>query len=411
MRKDMHFIGLGRRAIPAFALTVGLALAIAACGGSSGGSSSATAGGGSTLTIGYTPGLTGELGPFDSEVLKGMRLRVQQLNAAGGAGGEQIKLEVRDGASDPAKQRAATQELLESGVNFMVGSCSAATSTPSAILAQSKSVPMVLTCAGESNFPASVGEFAFLANSGSLAEGAGMAQFAVETKKWKKAYVVGSEDLEYTKEIDEGFKGGFEKLGGEVVAEDQVGLFAQSYQSEVAKIAAYKGSYDFIETPLFVPDIVTFLKELRTAGVDAPVLIDDGGNSPLLFSAGDPGEIYVATFGFPRKGTNFGKFAAAYTKQYGTEPQSSNPGLGADIIDLIAAAEEKAGSNEPKALRDAFANLEDVEATEATISYAGAPYGQGLQEHPFTIVTGNAAHDGFTYAATVKVDPEIVPKP
>ncbi len=409
--------GRGRRALGAIA--AGAVFALAACGGDDDqGATTAAAsgdgdgGGGGTVMIGFTPSLTGMNGPFDSEVLKGARIRVDQINAEGGAGGKwKLDLQVQDAASDPAKQRVATQELLGKGANFMIGSCSGAVSTPSALLSAGKNVSTVLTCAGESAFPKNVGEFGFLSVAGSLHMGAGLAQFAVKDKDWKTAYVVGSDGIEYTVELGTSFKDAYKQLGGEVVAEDKVDLFKQSYAAAVNKIKAFKGDYDVIMTPLFVPDLNAFLSELRAAGIDKPVLLADGADSPLLFESGNPGEVYVATFGFPKEGSRFAEFAESYRTEHKRDVPSANPGLGADIIDLISAAVVKAGSNDSRALRDAFASLEDVEATTGTISYEGSPFGVGLADRALVITTADDSGKAFAHAADVQVDPAIVPQP
>jgi branched-chain amino acid transport system substrate-binding protein len=387
---------------------------IAACGGdddnassTSGGSGAESTGG--TVTVGFTPALTGFLGPFDTEVVKGARLRAEQLNAEGGAGGKwKIKLLVQDGASDPAKQRVAAQDVIDQGAEFMIGSCNGSITTPAALFAKSKGIATVTTCSGDAAFPSKVPEYGFVANSGAPMMGSAMGEFAAD-KGWKRAYLVGSDTNEYVAQITKGFKTGYPAAGGKITGEDSAEIFKQSYAAQVNKIKAAGDSFDVVVTPLFVPDAVTFIKQLRGAGIDKPVVLDDGGDAPLLFSAGDPGEVYVATFGFAQPGNALEKFNAAFAEKYGKPPTGVQPGLGGDLIDLIGAAAVDAGSNDPQKLRDAFAALKNIQATTAKVSYAGAPYGPGLQQHPLAIL--KTVGTKFEYQTTVDPDPANVPKP
>ena len=223
--------------------------------------------------------------------------------------------------------------------------------------------------------------------------------------------MVGSKSMEYVAEYTTGFKHSFTAAGGEMVGEDSVQIGQKSYSSAVNKLKAAQGKYDVIFTPLFVPDVVTFLTELRAAGIKTPVLLGDGADTPLLFSAGDPGEIFLSSWGVSEDNPKLEAFNEAFTEAHGKAPESGNPAIGASIIDVIEAAVTKAQSTDSVAVRDAIAELQDVQTATGPISYKGAPYGAGLQMHPSAILTANERGNGFDYEKTVAADPKIVAKP
>lgn len=96
-----------------------LALVTAACsssssGGSpsSGGTSAATK---SPYTIGAILDLTGPTAASDAFQLKGIKLAISQVNAAGGINGHKLVLKTADDGADPSKDGPAYQRLVEQG--------------------------------------------------------------------------------------------------------------------------------------------------------------------------------------------------------------------------------------------------------------------------------------------------------
>ena len=118
------------------ALTVALALAVAACG-----KGGAEEGGGNpasdeaavktgpgatadTITLGYLPDLSGVFAPNGKAMMEGANLYWDAKNAAGGICGRQIKVSVQDTGYDPQKAVAAYQQLSGDvvGLGLVLGS-------------------------------------------------------------------------------------------------------------------------------------------------------------------------------------------------------------------------------------------------------------------------------------------------
>src|SRR5262249_9749635 len=124
------------------ALTV-LATALAAAG-----TLTSTAQAKDSYVIGYFGSLTGFLSSFDNPVLKGIRVAVEDVNAAGGIDGKvPIELKVVDSKSDPAQSAVAAEELLAAGAKLLIGPCSGDIGIPGAQAAQAKGIPVIVTCA------------------------------------------------------------------------------------------------------------------------------------------------------------------------------------------------------------------------------------------------------------------------
>ena len=199
-----------------------------------------------------------------------------------------------------------------------------------------------------------------------------LADYAVE-QGFKNAYLLCSPDSSYTSKSCDYFTQVFESKGGTVVSQGAYTLGAPDFNSEVTRIKALSPEPDVIFTPAYPPDAPTFIKQLRAAGIDTPVLSMDGVDSQATIDAGGEAVegLVFTTHGFPEPGTPAGDFWERYTKAQGEAPESVFAATGYDLIKIIEAAVIKAQSVEPAAVRDAIDGLEGVEGATGTITYAG----------------------------------------
>jgi branched-chain amino acid transport system substrate-binding protein len=130
------------------ALVAVLALGgFAACGGDDeGGSGSKTGGGGDPIKIGAVLGSSGAIAQSGTEMLNGMKLAVEKLNAEGGIEGHKVELVHVDDQNDPQQAVTATRKVLSQGIKGLVGSSSSTDGVPIAEVAKN-TVPTVLALA------------------------------------------------------------------------------------------------------------------------------------------------------------------------------------------------------------------------------------------------------------------------
>jgi branched-chain amino acid transport system substrate-binding protein len=139
-------VGIGRfrrSAAPAL-----LALLVAACG-PGGGADGADASAGDPIRIGVVTSLTGPFAPFGIQVEAGMRLAVDELNAAGGVDGRPVELVVADDAGDPEEAVTAYERMVEQdGVVAVGGLISSDVALATSRVAEELEVPLFLVKAG-----------------------------------------------------------------------------------------------------------------------------------------------------------------------------------------------------------------------------------------------------------------------
>jgi branched-chain amino acid transport system substrate-binding protein len=379
----------GARALMlALVAVIAAAIAIAGCGGgsssssssggeeSSAGSTTSSGGGGeqgSTFKVGYAASETGRLAIFEQPFIKGLEMSVEKINEEGGIDGKtKIELTIKDAKSDPSTGAVVAQELISEGAQFLITACDADTSLPASQLAEQNEIPVLNSCGSGSGLPAQVGEFQFLNVYGTEVEGQAMAEFAIN-QGYKNAYVMTSHDIEYTESLMSAASKTFEDRGGKILGTEEFKLEQPRYTTQATQIA--NANPEVVLTSIFLPASVTFLKNLRAAGYDGPVIGDDGDEGDQLFSAGSAAEnMYVFTFGFPSPDAA-GKPLAAWNKEYeqkyGEPPETVIAALGGTAACLIENSVSDAKSTEPVAVRNAMANLENVQCPTSKITYKG----------------------------------------
>lgn len=345
----------------------GIALVAAACGTGSGGD-----GDSGTLKVGVAAGLTGYLAPYDQPVLNGLRIGVEEINKGGGIDGEyKIDLNIKDTESDAAQTSVATQELIDSGVQILLTPCDVDPSIAAGQLAQDEQIPAISLCSSTPTLPQEVGNYMFSSFPGDNVQATVSATHARE-QGYETAFIFYSPDTAYTEKLPEYFAEVFEREGGEVVGRTTYSFGQQSFGSVVSEIKNLDPQPDVIMTSAYEPEFPAFIRQLRSAGVDIPVIESDGIDSPTTFELGDVVEgVVFTTAGFPKPGSPLEEFNEKYEEEYGEDPGTIFAGVGYDLATVIDAAVTEADSTDPTAIRDALASLSGIEGVTGTISYEG----------------------------------------
>ena len=121
-----------KRRLLSLALALCLAASLTACGGSktpeasTGTSGSAAEAGGGTVTLGMIGPLTGSLAVYGTHIENGVKLAIEEINAAGGVtlsdGAYQLAVETKDDQGDSTECVNAMNALISDGVQLVVGS-------------------------------------------------------------------------------------------------------------------------------------------------------------------------------------------------------------------------------------------------------------------------------------------------
>ena len=254
----------------------------AGCGDDDSSSSSSTASAaGDPVVIGVASAQTGGFSFFDVPVKNAIELAAKQINADGGIEGRPVEVVVADTKSDPNQSAAAAIDVLDKGADVVVTMCDYDLGAPAAREAD-KAGKIALSCAGSPLFGAKgIGPLAFSVNEGTPTQGVIAADFA-SSKGWKTAYMLGDTGEDFTRTWCEEFKTAFTATNGAdaIVGEDTFKQGDTTVASQVSRLRSSGVKPDVIALCGYPPTGATAIKQLRAAGIDAPIVTTSGFDGP-----------------------------------------------------------------------------------------------------------------------------------
>jgi branched-chain amino acid transport system substrate-binding protein len=345
---------------------VGLAAGLVACGGddskssSSSSSGSDKASGGKSLackdgalTVGIAKAKSGGSSFFDIAGTRGAKIAFDQINAKGGIKGCQIKVIEGDTKSDPAVAATVAKDLIDKGAQILLVPDDFDLGIAAARVGQKAGVLTLSTAASSTEFAKAVGDKFF--NSGPTTEQLGTAQakFALD-KDWKSTYMVVDPGLAYFTEQVTAYTKTYEAGGGKIVGTDKVDSLSgkSDYSSTVSKIKSANPKPDVINAQMIFPPIGSFVKQLRAAGIDTPVLgnvtlqtrelpklVGPAGSNDINYSA----QVYFEGAGQdPKTDPAIDQFAKDYEAKFGNFPEQANgPGSYQALMAIEQALQKK----------------------------------------------------------------------
>ncbi|MDR3563069.1 MAG: ABC transporter substrate-binding protein [Negativicutes bacterium] len=316
-----------------------------------------------TIKVGCNLELTGSIAPFGQDALRGARLAVKEVNAAGGLLGRQVEFIEQDNASDPSQSAKAMVSLIsQSKVVAVIGTVGSRNAMAAAPLAEKFRIPLVSPSATNPRVTMTgglVNSFVFRCAFIDPFQGKVMSEFATGSLGAKRAAILTDNTSDYSKAISQVFQAIFADNGGIIVAQETYRQKDQDFTSQLARIQELNPDVIFI--PGYYQEAGLIIKQAREMGITVPLLGADGWDSPrLLQIAGNDAlnNTFFSNHFSPQDNTPaVKKFVADYKKEYWVEPNALSA-LGYDSAELLFAAIKKANSTDPEKIQGALESVE-----------------------------------------------------
>lgn len=335
------------------------------------------------LKIGFAADL-GELGAFsDQPGSEAAQVQVDLINADGGVGGLPVEYEVKDIQGDPAATQRAAQELLDDGVNALIGPPFGNTGIP--LLDTVGGAAPIIFMASTDPQLADPSRGAFLASFSDPVQSAAAAEFASD-QGWTTAVTFSSADDVYFSGNPKYFTEAFEEAGGTVDRDFSFSLADEDFSSQVNELASMDPQPEVLFTAMVMPQTATLLQQLEGAGLtDITVIGVDGFDATVVWSAGDVANgVFFTAHTFPSDDNHVQQFlddAAAA----GSEIETISFGaLASDAVQILAFAAETTCSVDGPAMIAAINEIENLEVTTGSVTFAGT---NGVPEKDVAILT------------------------
>jgi len=335
------------------------------------------------LRIGFAADL-GELGAFsDQPGSEAAQVMVDMINDTGGVGGLPIEYTVKDIQGDPAATQRAAQELLDDGVNALIGPPFANTGAP--LLDTVDGQAPIIFMASTDITLADPSRGAFLASFSDPVQSAAIAEWAIG-EGHTTAVTMSSTDDVYFSGNPEYFAEVFEAGGGTVVADYAFSLADADFSTQVNEIAALSEPPAVLFTAMVMPQTGVLLEQLAAAGLgDVIVAGVDGFDATVVWSAGEIANgIVFSAHTFPLDSNGVERFLADAAAAGANIETISFGALAADAVQILAAAATEACSVDAATLIATIDGLVNQPVVTGTVTYAGTG---GVPEKDVVILT------------------------
>ncbi|MES0110077.1 ABC transporter substrate-binding protein [Mesorhizobium sp. M0013] len=337
------------------------------------------------IVIGLSSPQTGGAAYLGQHQRWGAELAINEINAAGGAIGQQLELAVQDNQCNPTQGATSAEQLISIGkVSAIVGAlCSSATLSIMPIIEKAK-IPLVVETSTSPKITEQAGvggnTWTFRINPSDSELAVGLARFLIADGKIKKVAFAG-EDTDYGRGGHSALKTVLEKNGIEVGDGDFFGRDTQDFSAFLARMASEKP--DAIALYLNGADELNFLRQYRASGLSVP-LTGRVEFSELQEGIVESGAINGATSVYPYSeqiaaGEN-AAFVETFKKKFGELPNTQSYEA-YTAIKLVADAIERAKSSEPAKIRDALESA----AYKATLGDV-LKFDDHHQAHPSAVI-------------------------
>jgi branched-chain amino acid transport system substrate-binding protein len=310
----------------AAAAAAAVCLAAAACSAPGSSSSSAGAGGSSSASSGpikiavvdAQSGSSSDLGQFE---YRGVKLAVDQANAAGGVDGRKIALSLSDDQGDPTVGTELARKIASQGDVAMLGTAESAVTLAMAPILESEHIPNITS--GQSTKLLAVGSpYLFLNGPTGLTYDTTLAKYLVTTKGYKKIAMLTNNDSYGAGEHD-AFTAALKAVGLTPVADKVVPADQNNRTPALTAIRGKNPQVLFIGAEEAQSGLT--VKQARALGMNAVIAEGAPAGTPLYLSTAGVANTNGTIVSSPYLGNDTSaaakKFAAAYTAAYGSAPE------------------------------------------------------------------------------------------
>ncbi len=302
-----------------FALVLALVLCMslfAGCAPKEGGEDT-----GETIKFGFLGPLTGPVAQYGIAIRNGIKMYVDELNAAGGLLGKQIELIEYDEKGDAQEAINGFNKLVEqdkvvavfgsvtSGPTFAVADASAAMADP---------IPVITSSATADDITAS-GDNMFRTCFKDSFQGGTMARYAAEIVGANTAAIIFNNSTDYSTGLKDAFEAECKNVAIDVVSVESYGENTVDFKAQLTNIAAKNPEV------LFVPDYYTeaalIAQQARELGIEAVLLGGDGWDT-VIETSSEPstlaGSFYSSHYSADDPAS--ADFVAKYKEKFNADP-------------------------------------------------------------------------------------------
>lgn len=323
------------------------------------------------VKVGYIIPLSGgAAASIGQEMSRATHMAVEHINEAGGISsldGAKIDLLEVDSRGDPKVALTEAERLITvEGVSVMVGAFQSSVTFPATAVAEKYEVPWVVDLSAKADITERGFKYVFrptqIPSSGNADSVVDFVQWAGEkTGKKPETAAIVYENTDWGQDLAQRMRDRFAENGVKVVLDESYPANSPDLRPLVLKIKGRKP--DVISVTSYAADAIQIHKLINQMRIDALAVVGSGAGQvdpsfiPSVGAGGSEGIFTTNGWAGYESAitTPFAKrFWDEYVAEYGVEPSEFSV-VGYSVVWILKDALERAGSADPKAIRDALA--------------------------------------------------------
>ena len=305
-----------------------------------------------TIKIGVVTDRVGVSKPYSEPATEGIIFGAAEINRKGGVLGRKIELLIEDDQSRPDISAAMARKLIDQGAVFILSmSLTPATQQQQTVTMEAKTPQMTPMNSGDTLTTQLPNPYFWQTGPLGSIQIATLLAHAKSKQLKRVALITDNSDLGQL--LGRFFKGGLEKSGIQVVAEEVVARGATTAAPQMQKIRAANPDAMFMAGVLTAENVLIF-KAYREFGLKFPIHSSYNLSVPVYMTVAK-GLIDGVTFvdAYDPEKPEVKAFEAAYRKAMGKDSFNLH-GYGYDGIMLVTEAIRRAGSTDKEKIRAAM---------------------------------------------------------
>jgi branched-chain amino acid transport system substrate-binding protein len=339
----------------AFWALLGIAICVGGCKKQPGESSD--------IVIGEYGSMSGSNAVFGVGTDNGIKLAVDEVNAAGGILGKPVRLVSEDDEGNQDEAVAVVKKLIDqdSAVGIL-GEVASTRSLAGGGICEQEHVPMISPSSTNPDVTRDR-KYVFRVCFTDDFQGSVGAKFAI-SKGWKRVALFSSTNSDYSKKLSQFFKQTFTSLGGQIVAEETYSDGDTEFKAQLTRMQSTNP--DAVYLPGYYTEINLILNQARSLGFNVPFFGGDGWDG-LTLDAISEGCFFTNHYSPDDPRPSVQDFIKKYQAKYGQVPDAFGI-TGYDAANVMFDAIKRAGSTDRDAVRDAIAQTKDFPGAGGSIT-------------------------------------------
>lgn len=329
------------------------------------------------IKIGIYADLSGGSAQWGNDSVKGSKLYIKELNAAGGIMGRKIEPVIYDCKMSPTEGvKAYTRLVNEDHVCGVYGSLVSNIGLAVSPVAEKMKIPVVARCMDERvttpdfkledpENPGRVNPYCFLLQPSSYQQSYMIAGFAIDELNMNSFAMLYTPSNSYSYMLAKGFEYYVKKRGKKMVGGFEFQAGDMDYKAQLTKIKALNP--DGLYIPNYVPENANAAKQAKELGLKATMLGNNSWYEPMDKVAGVAADGAYFPLNISRDDPSLKVFIDKYNKEYNELPRLHSFS-GWDDIGFLIDAIKRAQSTEPQKIRDTMARTTKFEGVIGTIN-------------------------------------------